>query len=428
MTNLITINDLQPGKPFPPQLDLVRQTEIERNRRLYDGHFDTLGVATTTQPTNKVFPIRHNWFRRIPEFYAEFCFSDTPTINVGNTRGGDFVQSFIEALMASYKMALIDYLRYGTGVVYLDDNNNILPAEPNCWFRLYDETKRFQIGDVIACAVNQQNATAANTGAINETSAYLDVWILPYNGNATFTRFSYSGGNIGAAVIAETGQIRNTSGVFAIFNGYPSAGQGQSIYNDIRESVGEIARRITGLSTILTNNERPHLYGPSSSVQQDESGRSIISADGQFFPLQPEDKAPGYLTWDSDIEAVKTSIRWNEDQILNATGLSKMLFSDTGDEQSVFSNTSGETLKRIMLPFYAKINNIKNSMETSIKDLIVAKASNGGVNGGESFVIDRNDINIEWPFLNIFTDGQAPMRPGESGASIGNDSENGGTR
>ena len=426
MTNFITINDLQPGKPFPPQLDLVRQTEIESNRRLYNGHFGTLGIDDTTQPQNKIFPIRHNWFKRIPEFYAEFCFSDTPSISVGNARGGEFVQSFIEALMASYKLALIDYFRYGTGVVYLDNNNNILPAEPNCWFRLYNDDKTAQIGDVIACAVNQSNPTA--TGNINETSAYLDVWILPYQGQVSFNRFVYSGGNIGAPIITTTGQNRNTSGVFAIFNGYPTGGQGQSIYPDIRESVGEIARRITGLSTVLQNNERPHLYGPSSSVQQDERGNSIISADGQFFPLQPEDKAPGYLTWDSDIEAVKSSIRWNEDQILNATGLSKLLFSDTGDDQSVFSNTSGETLKRIMLPFYAKINNIKNSMETSIKDLIVAKASNGGDNGGERFVIDRNDITIDWPFLNIFTDGQPPMRPGESGASIGNDSENGGTR
>ena len=427
MTNIVTLQELQSGKPFPPQLDLVRQTEIEKNRNLYEGRLQSLGIIDTTQPQSKIFPIRNNWFRRIPEFYAEFCFSDTPEITLGNSRGDDLVKSSIEALMASYKLALIDYFRYGTGVVYLDEQNDIRPAEPNCWFRLYNENKSIQIGDVIACAQNQVTAVP-DTSMTNETSAYLDIWVLPFEGEVIHTRHRYSGGNIGAIIFSNKFGSRGVPSVFPIMNGYPTGGQGQSIYPDIREGVGEIARRLTGLSAILSNNERPHLYGPASSVAIDINGKPTISADGQFFPLQPEDKAPGYLQWDSDIEAVKASIRWNEDQILNATGLSKLLFSDTGDDQSVFSNTSGETLKRIMLPFYAKINNIKNSLETSVKDLIVSKSQVMSGLGGEVITVDRNAIEIEWPFLNIFTDGQAPMREGESGASIGNDSESGGTR
>ena len=425
MTNIVITSDLQSGKPFPPRLDLVRQTDFEKYKNLYNGYWQSLGVADTTIPQNKQYPLRHNWFRRIPEFYAEFCFSDTPEITVGGSRGGEFVDSSIEALMASYKLALIDFFRFGNGVVFLDHLGNIMPAEPGCHFRLYNDEQTEQIGDVIACAYNQ-DAHIPQTGQKNETAAWLDVWIFPYNGAPVRnTRHRYSGGNIGEAFLNNEYDVRVLPSVFPILNGYPAGGRGVSVYPDIREAVGEIARRLTGLSAILQNNERPHLYGPASSVSLDAAGNAAINTDGQFFPLQPEDTVPGYLTWDSDVEAVKASIRYNEDQILNASGLSKLLFSDSGDDQSVFSNTSGETLKRIMLPFYAKLNNIKNTLETSIKDLLVSK---GAINQGEVVVIERNSIEIEWPFLSIFQDTQAPMREGEHGGSVGNDSEDGGSR
>ena len=61
-------------------------------------------------------------------------------------------------------------------------------------------------------------------------------------------------------------------------------------------------------------------------LTQDASGKRTLDVKGQFLPLQDGDQIPGYLQWDSKIEAVDKDYQYHLDHVFMMTGLSRVLF------------------------------------------------------------------------------------------------------
>lgn len=428
---IANFSDIGERMPFPPLVDNDRQARMQRYRALYDGNLTLVGVPTVAARTDKKRPIIHNWFRRVPTFYAEFMFGAPPIITVrDNRRAQEFVDMAMENIAEVYSRALVDMLRFGAGAPAIDPATGMLVLyQPDNWFAVND--MGMIGGDIIAWVSNMTTSdirvigspgtqgdintsgapgaiTAAQTATNKGDSRVLNVIRLPIDGVAMRQKFTYIGGSAGSAIgdaveYPSIGMRR----VFPIFHGYAYNQQGVSVFEDIQDSVAEMARRLTGLSEVLNNNQRPHLYGPASAVKTDAGGNIALNTEGQYFPLSPGDSVPGYLQWDSDLAAVECDIKEARDWIFNSTGISPLLFA-SGDSHQRIDMNSGKALRRLMLPMFARLSHYKRILEDSMKSAIIALAANAAMRGGEVITIDRMAIDVEWGYEEIFDDMEEP--------------------
>src|SRR5690606_36880430 len=75
-------------------------------------------------------------------------------------------------------------------------------------------------------------------------------------------------------------------------------------YTDLDSIVQELEVRITQISRILDKHADPNMYGPDTVLEQDpETGEWTFRGGGRYFPVGPEDKPPGFVTWDGQLDA-----------------------------------------------------------------------------------------------------------------------------
>ena len=439
-----SFDDISTGKPFPPVAAQTRTANIAYNRDLYNGSWARLGIALNDDVANKIFRVKHNWFRTIPAFYSDFIFADGINISYdGESRANELIELYTADIISAGRAAFVDMIRYGTGVMaYNPFARTITAYEPDSWFRVVNRQLHYE-GDVIAFVVDRPSRNGVEVS--NEKLLY--VYSLRNDGvdNSTFAIYEYDGAVIGKQIHTQSlsdianrvanMDSNNNDNSNNVANGandanshnsdFPSGltarnifvttmrrmphfnNNGVSLYDDIKGPVGEIARRMTGLSGVLQQNQRPHMYGPISSVKQDANGNAQINTQGNFFPLQQGDEKPGYMQWDSDIEAVKADIQWQISQIFNVAGLSRYLFADDGDSNQMLTDLSGAAMRRVMLPLYAKLSTYKSEIESAMRQMFVIV----GANNAERIDIDPRAISFDWQYEELFNDEMPQTAP-----------------
>jgi len=105
---------------------------------------------------------------------------------------------------------------------------------------------------------------------------------------------------------------------------------GLSDYRAIETLVAEMDVRASQWGRLFDRYTAPTMYGPASVLERDPvTGKWLYrtSPDGRFIPVEPEDKPPGYLTWDAQL-ASQLQV-W--DRLLD------MLYTVTGTTPAAFS-------------------------------------------------------------------------------------------
>ena len=379
------------NKVYPPYIYLPRHNYVRERRDLHDGLFGRLPIGTVD--ANQAGLVL-NWFRRVATFYPEFMFSERPMVMVkNNERFTDFLKTALRMVWPVLQHANVDMLRYGTGVLASDplDPSMMRRYELDCWFEVINEQ-----GMVVADVLMEGRGAY-----INET-ATIDKVVYPVMGMGneapTWTQYRYEGQQLGAIVNTFELPPRDYSvrQVVSLEGNVDRA----SIFDDMMPGVTEISRAMTGLAATLKKNQRPHLIGPENLLRTDDNGKVILDPSGMFLPVQPDDPDPHYLQFESAIEAVSEDIRLHQTSLLTYAGLTDMLFSP----EAITGLPSGVALRRLLLPFFSRLDYYAQVNNTAIEKIIAILFANRAMEGGEIPQIEPGDIEVDWRYDNVLED------------------------
>ena len=143
-------------------------------------------------------------------------------------------------------------------------------------------------------------------------------------------------------------------------------------------------------------------------------GRVSIDNNGMFLPLSQGDDAPGYLQWDSNIEAIKWSYEESEALVYSFTGLSKLLFSSSVNTGAL----SGIALRRSLIPFISRLNGFGREAIEGMKSMVMIYNENRRVLGQEYFQIARDDIEVTLNYDRIFVDAEEQPQGGPESPTV----------
>lgn len=399
---MIRLSDIQPGATWPPPHEAVRVGRIRQERDLYHGRYASLGL----QVDNDTVAI--NMFRRLATIYPDFLFSEDVSIMTGNEGLDTLIEVNSAQIMDSLYFANIDALRHGVGVVTTgnEDMSVLKVVEPDRWFMVVDDAGHI-IGDV---TVEHEWGTGGNYEP-SQTQLGAEAWPdLPnvlefsmndYQSNMRMVRaYKYDGNHIGEMlyVLEDMPIQEDMRQVALLYNGYVRDEVGQSAYTDIRPIVRSMIKSATALSKTIERNARPHLFGPAGVLEADSAGNYNLNVEGTYFPLNPEDTPPGYLQWDSNVEAITYERQRNMQDFYFITGLSPILFEADANRNII----SGAALRRMLIPFVSRLERIRATNDGVISEVV--RLLNGS--GAEvMYPFDASNLMVEWGYRAIFEDG-----------------------
>ena len=355
---MIKLGDIGMGKTWPPTAtDGQRVQDIVRNRQLYNGNYAPIGLAP-----DKIISI--NFFHRITSLYVDFLLSEgfTVTSDKGETKPYEDTKHLLQDVL--YRTN-INANRYGIGVVgYNPFTNTPEAVEPDNWFIVAD--KGVITHDII---VRYFGAVYETEGEVDKTGSQdtIQFQITDYEKNKTMLKtFAFKGGTIGNA---KGNDKITTSGkmVATLYKGVQSGQSGESAYINVKDIVADIMKSRLGLSQVISKNINPHLSLPAGVLVGDknDAGDKIvkISEEGMAIPMQKDDKQPQYIQWESKVDAVKYQTDQNRKDFYMLTSIPPIMFEGNISGQA----SSGEALRRLMIPFISNLNNLAENNVKLIK-------------------------------------------------------------
>ena len=386
---LESIDEIGAGQPLPPISENVVTNYVAKWRRLYEGDYSTLGIPAiaTDVPGFAV-----NWFRRLATFYAEFQFGDRPSVNIrGDARVAPLLRNLNANLIPQLHVANIDMIRFGRGVLASH------PMDP-MRFQAFERDHHFEVmdlrggvtADVLYRVRNSKLPEEEKTGI----AKMVDVYKYPVNGTATWEVFSYNKGGLNSRLAIYDLAPRMGRQVVT----FDANNDSTSLYEDIVEPLSEIARTMARTGYSIKRNLRPHLVMPAGAVISEDGNSVAMDEKGMVIPVDAGDASPSYLQWDNSLSAVEFYINTLRNHMLSMTGLSDLLF-----DPSLFpGELSGEALRRLLMAFWSKLNYFKGVNNGVIEQCLDIWNINRSVNDNELLDIDPANIEIDWPWQQLF--------------------------
>jgi len=389
------------GAQYPPDGSVDRHTKFEEYENIYNGSIQAWriiypatiaslqrerGFSSIDDAIRKVPHIRHNMFRKLSRFWGSLLYAHPPIIDTAiqdTNRVGLVTRSIYEA---GNKVS-IDASRFGTGVFYVantGDDDIVRSVKPAHWFPVVDSSDRDNVvGDIIAVPYS--------TTPRAPMPDRLRVTRLIVGEPSTIQTFKIGGGRVEEQQgETEQGGVVSERAIATVVNGYDNDHYGESDYPDLIPLVAEIDERISGNSSVLKRHTNPHMYGPRSAITHDANGNAMVNIDGQYFPLDEDDKEPGYLTWDANLEANFTQIQHCLNLFHTLSDTSAAAFGIQGDGNSV---ESGAALRKLLYTSFLRLGNLRRMHEKAIRRIL-------------NILIPRANPTITWnePFLDGLID------------------------
>jgi len=383
---LTDLTFLQPGAPWPPEdRDTRDRLQMYKdNRLLWDGEHvqvfkDALWrVLREDQQTSIEFTL--NWPKRLSTFWADMLLGEAPRFSTGDQGGAEQARldEIIErnSLISQIYEGIIDVSRFGDGPLKVrrgqDGKAIIEPLAPNCWLPVVDP---FNVKNVLYHVL----AVA--------TEAKLTVEI---HERGRMTRQEYAladkGNKIERRLTTQTEDTGADDFLIIPLKNLTTSDRATGIddYTDLASLNQEFEVRLAQISRILDKHADPNLYGPSSGMIQDADGRWVMPINTKFWPIEPGDSPPGYVTWDGQLASCYKELEILLEQFWFLSETSPACF---GLQKSGLAE-SGSALKRLMMAPLKKVDRLKmHAQPAIIKALRIASRLEGA---------EIQSIKIEW--------------------------------
>lgn len=143
--------------------------------------------------------------------------------------------------------------------------------------------------------------------------------------------------------------------------------------------------RIVAIDFILMKHSDPTAFGPELPTEADGS----VRFGGKYIPVDKNDVAPGYMTWNSQLEGAFKELDILLGLVYQLSETPQWLFGTTLAEDkggSGTSHTDGAAIEMRMMPILSKIKRIRVHVDRSIRDALwtameLENYANEGVEG-----------------------------------------------
>lgn len=155
----------------------------------------------------------------------------------------------------------------------------------------------------------------------------------------------------------------------------------------IESLLAAINDRLVQIDYILWKHSDPTGYGP------DYEGMTVRFG-GKYIPVTKEDVAPGYMTWNSELEGAFKELDYLLGMVFQMSETPQWLFGTTlaGDTRggTGTSHTDSGAIKARFMPILAKVNRIRVHVDKEIRDalwtaMLLENFANQGVDGFQSY-------------------------------------------
>lgn len=395
MDYLTSIDQLNPGKKWPPDPDITKRIRaLEDYQKAFSGKHDDIYKEQYQRVSRVIgnfdniiqYSIMLNYQKKISLKIADLLLGERPNIRIENESDQDRITNNIKNsdFWNTLYEAILDTSRFGNGIlmIYNDDGIpkvDVIPAK--YWIPIVDPNNiKKIINHAIVWTIKEGKDTNINI-QIHYKGYYINR-LHRLIGNAI------EGSTIGP-IISEDIIYTNLSD-FAIvpLSNVTSSDSiyGISDYDDVDSIISELEVRISQVSRILDKHADPSIVIPESSVEvNEETGETKVRLGNAFILSSKEDVKPEYITFDGQLDPSFKAIEALLTQLAIISELGT-LFLGNGIE--AIGNISGIALKKLAYSALAKISRIQKKVEPSIIKVLSLLSELSGSR------ID--DISITW--------------------------------
>ncbi|TCS80369.1 phage portal protein [Tepidibacillus fermentans] len=393
------LNFISVGQDWPPKSEIERLTLYDNNRKLFEGHHEQVyaqWIKLLRSDQAATMEIILNWHKRLSTLWADLLLGESPRISAGDRNSPE--QQNLERIIkendlinAAYEVAL-DVSRYGTGLFKVRyDGRAIIEAQtPLVWFPIVqpDNVKEI-VAHVLAYVVEETTPTL-----LGEKKQQYLIAEIHEKGKITTRRYALKDGVI-AGVLEEDEVSTGVDDILIVpVNNILTSDRvtGMDDYSDLDSIIQELEIRVAQISRILDKHADPNMHGPDTALEKDpQTGQWVFRGGGKYFPVGPDEKPPGYVTWDGQLEAAFRQVELLMEQLYILSETSAAAF---GQLKSGLAE-SGSALRRLMMAPLAKVNRIRMRFDPAIKK-VLKLASELEVAQGMTGAIKLENINITW--------------------------------
>lgn len=146
--------------------------------------------------------------------------------------------------------------------------------------------------------------------------------------------------------------------------------EGISGVEKLESVLSAINERLAQIDYILWKHSDPWMYGPDD-LDDDENGN--LRGGGRYIGVGKEDKTPGYLTWDSQLDGAFKELDILLGLVYQMSETPQWLFGTTlaNDKGGTgTSHTDSGAIKARFMPILAKVNRIRTQVDQALRDAI----------------------------------------------------------
>jgi (2Fe-2S) ferredoxin len=387
------------GKPWPPPIEAERLKRYNDNRLLFENKHEQVfsqWIKLLRDDQRATLEIILNWHKRLSTLWADLLLGEPPRITAGDRNSPE--QQALERLIrdnslinVAYEVAL-DVSRFGTGLfkVRYDRRGIIEAQQPAVWFPV---VKPDNVKEIVAHILAYDYEVEEKGLFGTRQNRYLQAEIHEL-GKITTVTYLLRDGIIAAEQEREEQETGVDDFLIVPVNNTLTSDRiiGFDDYSDLDSIIQELEIRVAQISRIIDKHADPNMYGPDSALEQDpQTGQWTVRGGGLYFPVGPDEKPPGYVTWDGQLEAAFRQIDLLMEQLYVLSETSAAAF---GQLKSGLAE-SGTALRRLMMAPLAKVNRIRMRFDPALKK-VLRLASELEVAQGMPGAVKLENIDIAW--------------------------------
>ena len=413
---------LKKGAEFPPRREVPRIDGYKINDMLlnddawaalpaYQVRVNTV-LSNFLLPSNYLYYYSANHWADLVAKLQELTYGENPDIVILEEKQTDDMKGAIAEILSKTeffekaKEGCADFVSLGewvTKAVKTKDGMSFINVDPSTWFPIVSRENVKEIkAHVLAWVADVDEKRKELHVQIHEKGRYTNraFEIKNYNPNSTFTdpttkqTIEYCSCIIGNELqkSATDFELKTESNglsadEFAVIvsanNPKPRTVYGTSDFDFITSAALEYNVRMTLKNVVLDKHSAPKLYGPYMQKQSDNDDNAATV--GNYIELDPGEGAPGYLTWDANMQAVENSINSVKDDIANLSGMGSLLNSKTFGESQGY-----DALMIKLAPALMRSKGKKDTLEKHLKKLISVLSASYGAR------IAAEDVSVMW--------------------------------
>lgn len=402
---LTSLDFLNSGQPWPPKDEEERLRGYAENRLLFEGRHEKVfkdWVRLLRDDQRATLELIFNWNKRLSTLWADLLLGEPPRIKAGDKDTPE--QMVVERIIAdnslnlsAYEVAL-DVSRFGDGLfkVRYDGRGIIEGQPPAVWFPV---CRPDNVKDIVAHVLAWEYTADAPSmiGPIRTGTKKQKYLKAEIHEKGKITTRVYELANEKIRGLADEETVQETGVDDFLVVQVPNLLTTDRItglddYSDLDSIVQEIETRVAQISRILDKHSDPNMYGPESALEIDPAtGQATFRAGGKFFPVSEGDQAPGYITWDGQLEASFKQIELLVEQLYALSETSAAAF---GQLKAGLAE-SGSALRRLMIAPLAKVNRIRMRFDPALKKALKLAAALE-VAQGMADAVALDQVHIDW--------------------------------